>query len=145
MKLSRNGCPSTRSVRVGVSALDNPWHRITLDPQVRWADLSGALELEARNDRGQTPLMLACRTHNAALIGDLLAAGAQVGATNATGTTPLMYAKTVALASGSLDILDALVAAGARADTKDAHGLTARDYVETRSRLICDYLEKHGG
>lgn len=122
-----------------------PWHRIALDRDVRWSDLSGSLAVDARNSADQTPLMAACRTRNTPLVRDLLQAGADPNATNRTGTTPLMFAKTVALASGDFAVMDLLIAAGADPAARDVHGLRARDYVEARSEAISAYLKAAGG
>lgn len=124
-----------------LNAFDRAVVRILAERELGWSDLSDLIGLEDTGSRGWTPLMAACRTRNTSLVQELLDAGANPNAVNATGTTPLMFAKTVAFASGDMSVMDLLIAAGADPNAQDKHGLTARDYTEQRSQMVADYLK----
>lgn len=72
-------------------------------------------DVKAANRYGVTPLSLACTNGNGAMVMLLLKAGADPNATLPGGETPLMTAARV----GSLHAVKALVAHGARVDSKD--------------------------
>ena len=70
---------------------------------------AGADVKAATRDGALTPLMLACTNGNAAIIGELLKAGADANSANGNGTTALM----TAASSGSADAVKVLLEHGA--------------------------------
>lgn len=101
-------------------------------------------EINTCNAHGHTMLISACRAGQLAVVKWLLDNGADPNVTNFKGTTPLMYAKTAAFASGRCDVMDALLAAGADVDAVDNEGLTALDYTRARAEFIISYLLEKG-
>jgi ankyrin repeat protein len=55
-----------------------------------------------------------------------------------------MYAKTAAVGSGDLSVLEALIAAGADVNARDVRGRTALDYVVERSERVISFLKAKG-
>nr|WP_299868280.1 ankyrin repeat domain-containing protein [uncultured Hoeflea sp.] len=88
--------------------------------------------------------MEACWSGDASEVSRLIAAGADVNAQNANGTTPLMYAKTYAFRTGETEIMTTLIEHGADPLVRDNDGKTAADYTTERSRLILEILEAPG-
>jgi len=86
--------------------------------------------------------MEACRAGDLEKAIRLIKSGADVNATNANGTTPLMFAKTAAFGSGDLRILNLLIASGADINAKDKHNKTALDYTVERSQLLIKFLSE---
>lgn len=84
--------------------------------------------------------MIACRNGDRKIVEMLLEAGADATLANDTGTTSLMYAKTVAMGNGDLSIMEHLIRAGADIHARDAAGKTALDYARIRSNLVIDFL-----
>lgn len=76
--------------------------------------------VNARNERGETPLYLATRAAYAPLVSVLIIAGANVNAPADDGTTPLH----VAAEQGNLAIAQILVSEGANPNTKAKNGTT---------------------
>src|SRR5690625_1262242 len=91
--------------------------------QVREAIAAGA-NIEARDDNGVTPLMLASAGGSADVVQALLAAGANTEARDAEGWTPLMWASML----GSADVVQALLAAGANTEARNDNGRTPLMY-----------------
>jgi ankyrin repeat protein/mono/diheme cytochrome c family protein len=81
--------------------------------------LSGGADIEARNEIGDTPLMAAAWTADAAMVELLIKAGADVKATNELGATALMRAATFE------DKVRVLVARGADVKVRSKMGNTA--------------------
>ncbi len=107
--------------------------------------LDGGFSPDARSENGWTPLIAAARHGQPECARLLLERGADPGLANPRGTTPLMYAKTYAFASGDFTLMEVLLAAGADINARDDAGLTVLDYVETRSAALIDWLRAHGG
>lgn len=110
--------------------------------------LSGALDSGARADgrgaNGWTPLIAAARNGQVDCARLLIARGADPNLASPRGTTPLMYAKTHAFASGDFTLMEVLLAAGSAINARDAAGLSVLDYVETRSAALIDWLLARG-
>ncbi|MBX2836213.1 MAG: ankyrin repeat domain-containing protein [Gammaproteobacteria bacterium] len=83
---------------------------------------------------GNTPLMLAAKIGDLAIVNALLRAGAAVDnkGVNAERRTPLM----VAISSDNADIAAELLSRGASVERKDYRGLTAYDYAEETDRRL---------
>ena len=78
-----------------------------------------------------TPLFMACKNGNAAMIEALLKAGADANSTDEHGTTPLM----MAAASGSADAVKVLIDHGADVNAREgAHGQTALMFAAALNR-----------
>ena len=84
--------------------------------------------LEVRTRQGWTPLMMAAYAGNIQVVKALIAAGADVNATTKKGTTPLMYAKSVAVHSNDLVLINLLLDSGADASARDKTGQSVLDY-----------------
>lgn len=104
--------------RHGTPALCRAIHDRNLDA-VR-SLLSAGARIDAADEEGRTPLMLAVEWHCDA-VQLLLEAGADLEATDRRGMTPLMHAAQ----NGTLDTLTALVEAGADLGRTDKAGNTA--------------------
>ena len=89
-----------------------------------------------------TPLILAARSGNAAVMAPLLAAGADVNARTSNGTTPLM----LAAAAGDASAVETLVARGADPNARETtRGLTAAMFAaEANGAAVIHVLAKHG-
>lgn len=103
-----------------------------------------AVPVDAPDERGRTALMHACRSGHADGVELLLAAGADINATNQQGTTPLMYAKTAAMGSGNLAIMRLLLARGADINARDRAGRTALGYAIANAAAVIEFLESEG-
>jgi len=99
---------------------------------------------DVRDVKGWTPLVAAARNGQVECARLLIARGADPNLASPRGTTPLMYAKTHAFASGDFTLMEILLAAGSEINARDAAGLTVLDYVETRSAALIDWLRAHG-
>ncbi len=81
---------------------------------------------------GYTPLFLASREGNAAIVGALLDAGASAKTASTTGSTPLM----LAAASGNTETINRLLDAGAEIDAREhARGQTALMFAAAMNRV----------
>lgn len=99
---------------------------------------------DQRDVTDRTPLMYACRAGQIDAAQLLLTAGADINASNANGTTALMYAKTAAVGSGNVALLELLLDAGADLNARDATGRTALDYVIVNSETVINFLIRRG-
>lgn len=106
--------------------------------------LDGGMDADTRDEHGRTLLMVACRQGALALVELLIARGADVNARSPGGTTPLMYAKTAAFASGDTALIERLLKAGADINAKDNHGMTALQYTQRNAASLVQYLEANG-
>ncbi len=103
--------------------------------------LESGADPNIKNELGQTVLIEACRRGKLEIVRLLLESGASPNLANSNGTTPLMFAKTHAFASGSINLMNLLISYGAKIDQKDKYGKTALDYSIERSILVTEYLE----
>ena len=85
-------------------------------------------DLEIRNRRGWSPLMVAAYANDLPVVMALLDAGTNINATNKKGTSVLMYAKTAAARTNDLALLEHLLQQGADTTATDVTGRTALDY-----------------
>ena len=87
-------------------------------------------ELDVEDVNGWTALMVAAHHGEEAAARWLIRAGARVDHQNRRGTTPLMYAQTMAQQTGDLSMVRLLCAAGADKSLRDQYGYAAIDYCE---------------
>ena len=93
--------------------------------------IAAGADVNARDDQGQTVLMVACEGHaNKGVIEELIAAGAEVNATDPQGKTALM----VAADDVKVYAIDALSAAGANVGAVDLRGRSAFEYARASLR-----------
>lgn len=93
---------------------------------------SGA-NIEYRNGKGWTPLIIASFNGSINVLKLLISKGVDVNQTNYKGTTPLMYAMTNYENSGEKCVFDLLIKHGARLDLRDLSGLSIMDYAKKRA------------
>lgn len=109
--------------------------------------------VDARNNLGQTSLMLACEGCDVGLrvssrdrdalkcVDALVSAGADVNAVDETGWTPLHYAAR----NGMGDVAERVLVAGARINAETAKGHTAFDWAMEEGAGAVRALERAGG
>jgi len=91
------------------------------DPEIISACIKSGAEVNARDNRGDSPLMYATRYNNPEVCAVLIKAGADVNARNDyCGDSPLMYA--AQWGDGSLTICQVLIQAGADVNARNNHG-----------------------
>src|SRR5471032_2937117 len=125
----------------GMTALH--WAAMKDDAELAQTLLFAGANVKATTRIGAyTPLILAARNGNAAVMAPLLKSGAEVNGPTANGTTPLMFAA----ASGSVDAVRLLIESGANVNDKDAvRGLTPAMYAAASDRAgVLDLLAKKG-
>ena len=104
-----------------------------LTPEGVRAALDAGADLEARDEYGWTPLLLAARfNENPEMVQALLDAGADLEARNEYGWTPLMYA---AEYNSNPEVLQVLLDAGADATAKNGEKETAWDLIQDNEAL----------
>lgn len=86
--------------------------------------------VNARNDKGWTPLIVAAYNNRLSVVEHLLSVGADPAMTGYNGTTLLMYAKDACLRTGSSEVLDFLLSLGLDCTQRDNRGKDVFDYVE---------------
>jgi methionyl-tRNA formyltransferase len=124
--------------RAGTGTTDLLLEYCFLDALIAWAKggprpgslpaVLPPLDLEDLN--GWTALMVAAFHGNTEAASWLISAGATLGHQNRRGKTALMYAKSHAEISGNLQIVEALLNAGADTAARDEDGLTVLDYCD---------------
>ena len=98
-------------------------------------------KVNAKTDKGATPLILASATDNAELVKLLIKNNADVNATSSNGATPLL----VAARFGYTGIVKALLENGADIKRSDPHGDTAWAWAQrNKHEEILRLLEKYG-
>ena len=103
--------PIRMPVAVNADSLDGWFLAVFDDAELAQMLVYAGANVKATTRLGaNTPLIIAARNGNAAVVQALLKAGADAKAGTSTGTTPLMLAS----ASGSVDAVKALLAAGAK-------------------------------
>lgn len=91
-------------------------------------------------NNGWTLLMVAAYNNAYEVVEYLLEKNANVNAFNHNGTTPLMYAKDVAIVYDDYRILDLLLVSGADVYLKDYSGRDVFSYVKKQSMKVYNYM-----
>lgn len=95
--------------------------------------LKAGADIEARDERGKSPLLLvAGDIDNVGVIEVLLRAGADIEARDEKGKTPLIFA---AERASYPEIINMLLKAGANAMAKDADGRAVLDYAKANKKI----------
>jgi len=95
--------------------------------------IKNGANIEYKNGKGWTPLIIASFNGSINVLELLLSEGVDVNQTNYKGTTPLMYAMTHFENTGQRLVFDALIKHGASLDLKDLSGLSIKDYAKKRA------------
>jgi ankyrin repeat protein len=119
---------NTRDVTTGDTAL----HIVTARRDLTWMTflLAKGANVNARNDRGVTPLILAVSNGFVEGVQLLLGQGAQVNDPDSAGETPLISA----VHQKNLELVRILLAAKADPNRSDSSGRTALDYAQQQGR-----------
>jgi methionyl-tRNA formyltransferase len=99
------------------------------------------VNIDDRNSKSWTLLMVAAYNGNLELAKFLISRGADVNAQNYKGTTVLMYAKDYALAKSDFTLFELLLSHGADMTIADYTGKKLRDYL-TRSEAAALGIDK---
>mgnify|MGYP000560186572 CR=1 FL=1 len=87
-------------------------------------------DIDVKNEKGWTGLIMACFNENTEIAKLLIENGADINATNEKGTTVFMYAKTpIQSKQHDTNFLDYLLRNGADINAFDEKGKTVLDYV----------------
>lgn len=95
-----------------------------------WLEDRGFPDVNSALQDGTTPLMLACRLGEAAIVAELLISGARTDPRNSDGNQALWFA----CYSGNLDIIDLLIAAGINIDNGNDNGSTCLMYAASSGK-----------
>jgi len=115
---------NTRDVTSGETAL----HIVTQRRDLTWMQfmIGKGANVNARDARGVTPLVLACNLNFTEGVEVLVGNGARVDESNNSGETPLI----TAVHNRNIPLMRILLKAGANPDRADNSGRTARDYAK---------------
>jgi ankyrin repeat protein len=101
-------------------------HIVTARRDLTWVQflIAKGANVNARDNRGVTPLVLACEMGFIEGVDELIKSGARIDEANNTGETPLISA----VHRKDLALVRMLIKAGANPDRPDNSGRSARDY-----------------
>ena len=103
--------------------------------------LAEGVEIDGKNEYGNTALMIAAQKGHLEIVKSLIAGGADVNQRNRVGITALMFAAK----RGHLEIVKALLAAGADVNVRTEGGVTALFAAESeRHTEVVEILRKAG-
>jgi methionyl-tRNA formyltransferase len=108
--------------------------------------LSHVVNVQERNARGWTLLIVAAYHYNIDAVKWLLNHGSEINEANYKGTTVLMYAKSSPSRNNDLSFLEWLIDQGADVNKRDVSGLTVLTYAKRdNDRQLIDFLAAKGG
>ncbi len=129
---------NTKNFTTGETAL----HIVTARRDLTWMQflISNGANVNARDNRGVTPLVAACELGFIEGVEQLIKSGARVEDANNTGETPLISA----VHRRDLALVRLLVKAGASPDRPDNSGRSARDYatLEGKTSAVLGEIER---
>lgn len=129
---------NTRDITTGETAL----HIVVNRRDRTWLEflIARGANVNIRDARGVTPLVLACNLNFIEGVEVLVARGARVDEPSATGETPLI----AAVHARNLELMRVLLRAGADPDRADNSGRNARDYatLEGRNSPLLGVIER---
>ncbi len=129
---------NTKNFTTGETAL----HIVTARRDLTWMQflIANGANVNARDNRGVTPLVQACELGFIEGVDQLIKSGARVEDANNTGETPLISA----VHRRDLALVRMLVKAGANPDRPDNSGRSARDYatLEGKSSAVLGEIER---
>lgn len=113
---------NTRDLTTGQSAL----HIVVARRDLTWLEflIGKGADINARDNRGVTPLVLAVDSNFTQGAAYLIARGARINDSNDAGETPLI----TAVHNRNIELIKLLLRAGADPDRADNSGRSARDY-----------------
>jgi len=97
------------------------------------ACISSGADINHRNGKGWTPLIVASFNGAIDVVNLLISKGVDINKTNYKCTTPLMYAMTHYENSGQRVVFDVLLDSGAHVSSRDFRGLSIKDYAVERA------------
>lgn len=101
-------------------------------------------DLNIRNARGWTPLMIAAFLNQSDMVKELVQRGADIHAKNYKGTSVLMYAKSGIKDGGSTASLEFLLSSGADPDDRDVSGKFLLEYAQEEGNPeVINLLKKY--
>lgn len=108
------------------SSGDTALHIVTARRDLTWMEflIGKGANVNARNFKGETPLVVACNLNWVEGVELLVKYGAKVDEPNSTGETPLI----TAVHNRNVGLMRILLVAGADPDRTDNSGRSARDY-----------------
>ena len=115
---------NTRDLTTGESAL----HIVTQRRDLTWMEflIAKGANVNIRDERGVTPLVVACNLGFVEGVELLIKSGARVDESNNSGETPLI----TSVHNRNMPLIRILLAAGADPDRADNSGRSARDYAK---------------
>ena len=124
-KLYEKGGPTLVNTRDQTS-LDTGLHIAARAKNLRYVNflIAAGANVNMRNAKGETPLVIASNLGFIEAVPPLIAAGARVDESGSTGETPLI----TAVHNRNIGLMRLLLQAGASPDRKDNSGRSARDY-----------------
>lgn len=129
---------NTKDYTTGQSAL----HIVVTRRDLTWIQflIAKGANVNARDNKGMTPLVQACELGFIEGVDELIKSGARVEDANNTGETPLISA----VHRRDLTLVRLLIKAGANADRPDNSGRSARDYaaLEGKNSPVLGEIER---
>lgn len=129
---------NTRDFSTGQSAL----HIVVARRDLTWIQflIGKGANVNARDNKGMTPLVQACELGFIEGVDELIKSGARVEDANNTGETPLISA----VHRRDLTLVRLLIKAGANPDRPDNSGRSARDYaaLEGKTSTVLGEIER---
>jgi ankyrin repeat protein len=138
--LLADGSPSLINTKDQTSG-DTALHIVTQRRDLTWLEflIGKGANVNARNFRGETPLVVACGLNWIEGVELLVEFGAKVDEPNSTGETPLI----AAVHNRNIPLMRILLKAGADPDRTDNSGRNARDYarLDAKAQVLLSEID----